>query len=59
MGFEFVFDYSKTNPEAHDYALKKLKEKFGEHGECTLLHYVIFYSEGLEKTEKGFGVASS
>jgi len=49
---KFVFDYSKADPSAHNYALKKLREKFGNKGRCTLFDYIKFYAEGLELREK-------
>ena len=45
-------DFSNANPEAHNYTLDKLKEKFGEHGKCTMLEYAIFYGEKLIDMEK-------
>ena len=45
-------DFSKAIPEAHNYAVDKLREKFGEHGKCTLLDYAEFYGEKLIEMEK-------
>jgi hypothetical protein len=45
---EIKLNYSKANPEAHNYAVDKLREKFGKKGHCTILDYVILYCEGLE-----------
>jgi len=45
-------DFSNANPEAHNYAVDKLKEKFGEHGKCTMLDYAEFYGEKLIEMEK-------
>ena len=44
---EIVFDYSKADPKAHNYAVKKLREEFGEHGKCTLADYIRYYCEKL------------
>ena len=45
-------DFSKAIPEAHNYAVDKLREKFGEHGKCTMLDYAMFYGEKLIEMEK-------
>ena len=36
----------------HNYAVRKLKEKFGENGHCTMMDYVMFYGEELERRQR-------
>jgi len=51
IGLSYTFDYSKADLEAHNYAVEKLREKFGDKGRCTLLDYILFYGEALKKEE--------
>lgn len=51
MTITFSVDFSKATPEAHNYAVEKLREKFGEKGKCNLLDYLVFYAEKLKQLE--------
>jgi len=49
-GFEVATD--PLTVACHNYAVQKLKEKFGPSGNCTMLDYVKFYGEKLKELQK-------
>lgn len=51
MSLNIKVDFSKANPKAHNYAVDKLVEKFGEKGKCTFLDYIKLYGERLNMEE--------
>lgn len=48
LGMPYSVDFNGAFKDAHEYAVKKLTEKFGPKGRCSLLDYVLFYGEYLE-----------
>lgn len=50
-----VVDFTDAYPECHNYAVEKLMEKFGPKGKCTLLDYVMFYGEAIDKFRSSKG----
>jgi len=47
LGIPYTVDFTNADDDAHEYSVKKLMEKFGPKGDCTLLDYILFYGEYL------------
>jgi len=53
LGIPYTVDFTNADEDAHEYAVKKLTEKFGPKGDCTLLDYIMFYGEYLVDFQGG------